>query len=508
LDAHLREILDLIVRWVHVIAGIMWIGNSLLFNWLDRNLEKVPGKGPLHEGEIWLLHSGGFYQVEKKQLAPSEMPRVLHWFKWQNFTTWASGISLLIVVYYMGGASLLVDPSIKALHPHAAIGIGLASVVGSWIVYDGIWRSPLRNVPAVAATLSLGALFAVAFGLTHVLSGRGAFIHVGVILGTVMTGNVWMVIVPSQRELVAATEQGRDQDKAIGMRAKQRSIHNNYMTFPLLFIMVSNHFPSVYGARASWAALFVLMFASAGVRHFMNVRWTYRAWFPAASALCVFGVVGLYLLTARPAPRPSSSSDARVTFAEARAIVTSRCTTCHSTSPTDDVWKAPPSGIILETPAQMKLLAGRIKERAVVTRTMPLGNKTGITDAERDTLGRWVDQGAAIELRGLPADDNRSSPRAIETASAAHARAASVQPSRRAVPFMRASFGSSTSRSSSTTARIRSGGIHVRMSRGRPLWMIVAQSRSTSSRSCRPVSRRARYVVSTSRATCATCFAL
>ncbi|MCC6645162.1 MAG: urate hydroxylase PuuD [Polyangiaceae bacterium] len=395
MDAHLRELLDLVIRWVHVIAGIMWIGNSLLFNWLDRNLVKLADRDARHEGEIWLLHSGGFYQVEKKQLPPGQMPAMLHWFKWQNFTTWASGISLLVVVYYMGGGALLADPSVTTLHPHAQIGVGVGTIVGAWVVYDGLFRSPLAKIEWLASLLGLGLLFGLAYGLTHVMSGRAAFLHVGVVIGTLMTGNVWMVIVPSQRELVAATTEGREQDKRIGMRAKARSIHNNYFTFPLLFIMVSNHFPSTFGAKLPWAVLALILFVGAGVRHLMNIRFHTKGWFPPLVGLCVAGLAGLFALTRREGPKAPSGPP--VSFAEAQAIVQQRCVPCHSQHPTDDVWKAPPSGVVLDAPAQMKLLASRIRERAVVTRSMPLGNKTNMTDDERDRLARWVAAGAPIE---------------------------------------------------------------------------------------------------------------
>lgn len=390
LDVPLRELLDLLIRWVHVIAGIMWIGNSMLFNWLDRNLVKVTDREG-HEGEIWLLHSGGFYQVEKKQLAPNEMPAILHWFKWQNGVTWLSGISLLIVVYYLGGGALMVDPSVSSLSTTAAMGIGLGSVVGTWVIYDLIWRSPLGKQGTLATVISFAILFVIAFALTQVLSGRAAFIHVGVIMGTLMTGNVWMVIVPSQRELVQATMEGRKQDSAISKRAKQRSIHNNYMTFPLLFIMISNHFASTYGNKLNWAVLFVLMISSALVRHFMNIRFTYSRWFPAATGAVFFGLTGLFLLTARPAAKVSGGP---VSFAEAQSIIHSRCISCHSASPTDDVWKSAPSGIMFDSPEAIVRLAPRIQERAVVQKTMPLTNKTGMTESEREKLGGWIAQGA------------------------------------------------------------------------------------------------------------------
>jgi len=299
----------------------------------------------------------------------------------------------------MSGGSLLVDPSISSLHPHAIKTIGLGSIIGSWIVYDGIWRSPLgKQAPRAATLLSIAGLFAAAYGLTQFLSGRAAFLHVGVIMGTCMTGNVWMTIVPSQRELVQATEQGRDQDKSLSLKAKQRSIHNNYMTFPLLFIMVSNHFPAVTGAKLGWAALLVIMIAGAGVRHYMNIRWTYPAWFPAAASLVIFGTIGVYMLTARWDVKTLVNTGPPVSFAAARMIVEQRCTTCHAENPTDDTWKAAPSGVMLDTPERIKLMAPRIRERAVVLRNMPLANKTHITDEEHEVLGRWIDQGAPIQL--------------------------------------------------------------------------------------------------------------
>jgi uncharacterized membrane protein len=395
-EVPVRELFDLLTRWVHLIAGIMWIGNSMLFNWLDRNLVKVTNREG-HEGEIWLLHSGGFYQVEKKQLAPGEMPAVLHWFKWQNGVTWLSGVLLLVIVYYLGGGALLVDPSVSDISPLAATGVGVGSIVGSWVAYDLLWRSPLGKSHApIASALSFALLFGVAFGLTQVLSGRAAYIHTGVVMGTLMTGNVWMVIIPSQRELVNATKEGRAQDHAIAMRAKQRSIHNNYMTFPLLFIMISNHYASTYGNRFNWAILAVLMVSSALVRHFMNIRFTYSRWLPAASVAVFCGLTGLFLLTARRVPKTVTLSTEPVVLAEVHAIVQSRCTTCHSQSPTDEVWKTAPSGVMFDAPAQIQRMAPRIKERVFVQKTMPLANKTAITDDEREKIARWVEQGAKL----------------------------------------------------------------------------------------------------------------
>jgi len=384
----------------------MWIGNSMLFNWLDRNLEKAPGreKEVGYEGKMWMVHSGGFYEVEKRQLAPGQMPARLHWFKWQNFTTWASGIGLLIVVYYLNGGAYLIDPSVKALGYPQALTFSIGTLVGAWVLYDVLWRTLGKTQPKMAVVLSIAALLGIAYALTQTFSGRAAYLHVGVLLGTVMTGNVWMVIVPSQRKLVAATESGQEQDYALNQKAKQRSIHNNYMTFPLLFIMLSNHFPGTYGHPLNWLILFVLMFAGAGIRHFMNIRFGFKTtlpWLGPIVAIAAVATVLLFVLTARPAVSAPSNAvvDQKppVTFAQAHGIIQSRCVACHSAHPTEPMFPAPPSGVMFDTPEQIKLLAPRIKERAVVNRTMPFINKTGMADEERELLGRWVDEGASLQ---------------------------------------------------------------------------------------------------------------
>lgn len=403
-----HEFLDLLIRWVHLIAGIMWIGNSMLFNWLDRNLEKSAerAKEPGYEGKLWMVHSGGFYEVEKKQLAPGQLPERLHWFKWQNFTTWASGIGLLVVVYYANGGAFLIDPSVKALGYPQALGISIGTLVGAWALYDVLWRTIGKKAPKVAALLSIVALLGIAFMLTQVFSGRAAYLHVGVLLGTVMTGNVWMVIIPSQRKLVAATASGQEQDYALNWKAKQRSIHNNYMTFPLLFIMLSNHFPGTYGHPLNWLVLFVLMFAGAGVRHFMNIRFQYKTvgpWLGPIGAIAITATVLVFVLTARPTPAVAAAAVGerpvvtKVTFAEAQKVVQQRCITCHSSAPTEPMFPTAPNGVMFDSPEQIQKMAPRIKERVVVNRTMPFINKTGMAEEERTLLGRWVDEGASLQ---------------------------------------------------------------------------------------------------------------
>lgn len=376
----------------------MWIGNSMLFNWLDRNLEKVAGRESEvgYEGKLWMVHSGGFYEVEKRQLAPGELPANLHWFKWQNFTTWASGISLLIVVYYLNGGAYLIDPAVRALGLPQAITISVLCLATAWVVYHSLWRLLGDAAPKVAGLLSVAALLGSSFALTQLFSGRAAYLHVGVLLGTVMTGNVWFVIVPSQRMLVAATQSGQAQDYALNQRAKQRSIHNNYMTFPLLFIMLSNHFPGTYSHPLNWLVLFVVMFGGAGIRHFMNVRYSVRstaAWLWPMVGIAVVTTALLFGLTARPGVAATPQLPP-VQFADVHQIIRTRCVACHSAQPSEPMFPVAPTGVMFDSPEQILILAPRIKERAVVTRTMPFINKTGMADDERALIGRWVDEGA------------------------------------------------------------------------------------------------------------------
>lgn len=400
MDSHLRELLDLLIRWVHLIAGIMWVGNSMLFNWLDRVLTKAEGDDKNLVGRMWMVHSGGFYDVKKLNLEPGQMPEELHWFKWQNFTTWASGILLLVVVYYMGGAAYMVDTSVANLSFGVAVAIGVGSLVLSWLFYDTLWRSPLGKNTPVAAAVSFAFLIGLIYALCHLLPGRAAFIHVGVILGTLMTGNVWMHIIPSQKELVSATNEGREQDLAIGYRAKQRSIHNNYMTFPVLFTMISNHFSSLYAGPYNWVILIAVMLSSAGVRHFMNIRYNTptRGWAPPLGATAAAGVAALaFFFFAQPGTRTASVpvTDAPVAFSQVQPVIAARCATCHSATPSDAGFSSAPAGLALDTPEQIHASAQRVAS-ATLSNYMPLGNKTNMTPEERALVGAWVKQGAKL----------------------------------------------------------------------------------------------------------------
>jgi uncharacterized membrane protein len=386
-----------------VIAGIMWIGNSMLFNWLDRNLEKHhPGLGRLSQGKIFMLHSGAFYDVEKKLLEPGELPATLHWFKWQNFATWATGISLLIVVYYMGKTPL-VDPSVHDMSSGVAITLSVSALFCGWLLYDGLWRTLGEANPRLATILSIAGLFASIFAFTRIFNGPAAYIQTGVLIGTIMTGNVWLTIVPSQHALVEATASGKEQDPMLSIRAKQRSIHNNYLTFPLLFIMISNHFPAATGHALNWLVLITVMVGGAGVRHFMNIRYrgegrqlATAAWLVPAIVMGSLGIAGLMVIT-RIEVHTGPVVTGPVAFSRAQEIIVQRCTRCHSAHPTDDVFKVAPNNVMFDTPEQIKQMSDRIMERAVRQRTMPLVNKTKITPMERAELGAWIKQGAKLQ---------------------------------------------------------------------------------------------------------------
>ncbi len=379
---------NLLLRWAHFIAGIAWIGSSFYFIWLDRALTRPEQPKAGVEGDLWMVHSGGFYQVEKRRPAPGEIPAVLHWFKWEAMLTWLTGIALLILVFYLGTAYLL-DPNISRISRGAAIAVGIGIVVLGWPIYDGLWRSPLARRAGVAAAISLALLSAVTLLACRLFSGRAAFMHIGALLGTIMVANVWERILPAQQQMLDATRAGRPADFTLGERAKQRSVHNSYMTFPVLFVMLSNHFPATYASPVNWLVLLLLFVAGASMRHVMIGRGPAARWAlaPVAAALAA----AMFFSTPRGAAADSAPS-----FAAVRAVIQQRCQPCHSQYQTDRSLGPAPGGVTFDTPESIARLAERIRVRAVETRTMPLANKTGMTEDERALLARWIASGAPL----------------------------------------------------------------------------------------------------------------
>ena len=387
----LYELADLVARWIHVIAGIMWVGNSMLFNWMDRTLVQEADMPPGSIGTTWLLHSGAFYHVEKTSLGGRGLPAPLHWFKWQAYTTWLSGAALLLAVYWVGGRASLEDAG-RLTHLQAVF-LGVGIVLGGVAVYEAVQRAIAPRAPRVAEAVLVAAFVGATLAATTYLNGRAAFLHIGAMLASIMAANVAHTIVPSQRELVKAVQTSGSADPVISARAKRVSIHNNYFTFPVIVLMVSGHFPSLYTGRAPWAVLLVLVIAGAAVRHVLNVRFTFAAWRPALAAVLVASVVALGVLMSLPAAAApvASAAQGAVSFEDARRIIDRRCAACHSATPSDLTFGPAPAGVMFDTPAQIRSHMARIRERAVVTKTMPPANKTHITDAERAVLARWLD---------------------------------------------------------------------------------------------------------------------
>jgi uncharacterized membrane protein len=386
--------LNLVLRWGHVITGIAWIGTSFYFNWLNSRLQPPESAEPGVSGELWSVHGGGFYRVVKYSVAPGRLPRTLHWFKWEAYATWLTGVSLLVLIYYFDAGSYLVDRTVSTVSVAAAIAIGVGTLIGAWLVYDLLCRSPLGRRPAALAVVMFALIIGLAAALLRVLSARAAYLHVGAALGTIMAANVFFVIIPAQQEMVTAMAAGRAPDAARGAQAALRSLHNNYFTLPVLFVMVSNHYPMTYGHAASWAILAGLFVIGVAVRHWFNLRnqGRHAAWIlPAAAA----GMFALAWVTAPHAPAAPSGA-ASVSFAEVRVVIARRCAPCHSSAPTFSGIAAAPAGITFDTPDQIQARAPRILERAVTVKTMPLGNLTEMTDAERDLIGRWIAAGAPL----------------------------------------------------------------------------------------------------------------
>jgi len=394
MDYDLPGWLNLALRWLHVIAGVAWIGASFYFVWLDNNLRAPAPEKDGVKGELWAVHGGGFYHSQKYMVAPAHMPDHLHWFKWEAYTTWLSGFALLIVLYYWQAPVYLIDAAKHAFSPPAAIATGLAFIFGGLAVYEALCRSPLGQRGLAFGVVWFGALTAAAYALSKLFSDRGAFIHVGAIIGTCMVANVFLVIIPNQRRIVADMLAGRPVDPRLGAMGKQRSVHNTYMTLPVIFIMISNHYPMVTGHPLSWLLLAMISAGGISIRQFFLLKHhgKIRHDFLFYGAMLVFGAT----LVASLKPKDKVEITTLVPFSTAQAIVQKHCVMCHSAMPTHAGFSAPPLGATFDSPAHIQTYAPKIRERAVLSTSMPLGNETGMTVEERAQLGAWINQGAKI----------------------------------------------------------------------------------------------------------------
>jgi uncharacterized membrane protein len=392
-EGHLMEWLNIVVRVMHITFGIAWIGASFYFVFLENALNRTENIRDELAGDLWAVHGGGFYYLEKYKVAPKTIPKHLHWFKYEAYFTWVSGFALLFIIYYFNASAMLIDTNVAKLSPAQAIGISIGSFIVAWLIYDLLCKSALKKSNWLFAVTGVLLLIAFAYGYSLVFSGRAAFIHFGAMIGSIMVANVFFVIIPSQKAMVNAAKKGIPPDPQKGKNALFRSLHNNYFTLPVLFVMVSNHFPSTFGNKYQWIVLAAITIGSAGIKHWLNLRerGQLSVWVLPASVLVLLATA--YMTR----PQISNAKCRDVSFAEVNAIIQERCISCHSSRPTDNVYTAPPNGVVYDTPNDIVKKIDLIMQRVVITKTMPQNNKTNMTPEERETIRCWIEQGAKTE---------------------------------------------------------------------------------------------------------------
>ena len=396
MDAYLVDWINLLARGLHLITGVAWIGASFYFIWLDNHLQAPRLASDSDKGvggELWSVHGGGLYHAQKYRAAPSEMPERLHWFKWEAYTTWLSGMFLLALVYWYGAEIYLIDPQVAAISATMAIAIAVAFIAGGWLIYDLLCRSPLGRDDRVLGAVLFVLVCGLSWGLCQIFGGRGAYIHFGAVLGTIMVANVFFVIIPGQKKMVAAAERGESADPIHGIRGKQRSVHNTYFTLPVLFVMTSNHYAMTYSHEYNWLILIGISLAGALVRVYFVARHKGKAsLLPIVVAVLILLAVGV-LMAPKSNTQPGAVS---ASFSDVRTVMQQRCTTCHSSEPTHPAFPAAPAGVMLDSDAQIVAEAARIHQQVVVTRVMPIGNLTAMSDAERQIIDSWFSAGAGL----------------------------------------------------------------------------------------------------------------
>ena len=401
MEGFVVEWLSLLGRWVHLVTGIAWIGASFYFVWLDNSLEAPKQAADVERGvggEIWSVHGGGFYHAQKYTVAPPKLPETLHWFKWEAYTTWITGMFLIALLYWYQAEIYLIDPSVMAMSKPVAVLLGILTLVIGWIVYDQLCKSPLGAQERKLSAAMLVFVSIAAIVLCMIFSGRGAYLHFGAMLGTIMVANVYFVIMPGQRDLVAAKAEGRAPDPMHGIRAKQRSVHNTYFTLPVLFVMISNHYAMTWGHKYNWLILIALSVAGAAIRVYFVQRHKGKASpIPlVVAAVLIMGTAAAIVPKSNTSAVDSTASAAEV-FAKVHEVMEARCISCHAKSPTQPGFSAPPKGVVLESDEDLVRQAQLIHQQVVVTKAMPIGNLTQITDEERALIDQWFQAGAKSE---------------------------------------------------------------------------------------------------------------
>jgi len=389
MDVFLGDWANLLIRWAHLIVGIGWIGTSFYFMALDYSLDLNERKSDGVYGTAWQVHGGGFYHVEKFAVAPPKLPEHLHWFLWEAYLTWLTGFLLLIVQYYLNARAYLIDPAVMPLEPWQALAISIASLVVGWGIYDGLCRSKVGDNTTVLAIAVFVLIVGAAALFTRVFSGRGAFVHVGALTGTIMAANVFMVIIPGQKKMIAQMLAGKQPEARFGIVGKQRSTHNNYLTLPVIVMMVAGHYPFLYSHPNSWLVVALILIAGALIRHYLNRvdagdDWNRFGW---ALPIAAFALIAAIYVTAPSAP---ATTGVVVSDMQAMQIVQKHCVMCHAKNPTHESFKEPPKNVALETTDQLRQYARLVLTQTVQNKAMPLGNQTGMTEDERQELGAWV----------------------------------------------------------------------------------------------------------------------
>ncbi len=395
MEVVLTEWLSIIIRWVHVIAGIAWIGSSFYFIHLDLSLKSRSSLAAGVKGDAWQVHGGGFYHMIKYLVAPAQMPDELTWFKWEAYATWLSGFALLVLVYYLGADLYLIDKTVLNVTAPTAAAIAFGTLLVAWLFYEALCRSPLAKHEVATALIGYVFLVALTYGFTHVFSGRGAFTQIGALIGTIMVANVFIIIIPYQKKTVDALIAGKEPDPFWGEEGKRRSVHNNYLTLPVIFLMIANHYPLMFATKYNWLIVAIVLVIGPVIRHFYNMRhegkgspwWT---WAVAAAGM----IAVAWLSAAGPRETTTGALPANVTAKAAQNIVLSRCSMCHMSEPVWPGVQGPPKDIVLDTPENITKYARLIDINAARSSAMPPGNITEITAQERQTLAAWFAAGA------------------------------------------------------------------------------------------------------------------
>ncbi len=392
MDPYINEWLNLVLRFAHLITGIAWIGASFYFVWLDNHLETPPSEKAEQGigGDLWAIHGGGFYEVAKYKLAPPKMPSTLYWFKWEAYTTWITGFLLLTLMFYVGAESYLIDKRVANLTQWQAILLGVGSIVVGVGIYEALVRTKLSNHGIILGLILMVVATGLSYGLTQIFSARGAYMHMGAIIGTIMAGNVLFGIMPSQRALVKAVEEGTSPDPAYGLNAKVRSTHNTYTTLPILFIMISNHYPMTFNHSANWLILMAIILITAAVRQYFVLRHFGKQKPLILVASVVATIVLAYAVSPRSVVLSAQQQQQVVSDEQVTEIITQRCGSCHSEEPSDDIFTIAPAGIVFSDIETIKQWAPRIKARVIDAKDMPLMNKTDMTAQERTSLAIWL----------------------------------------------------------------------------------------------------------------------